>query len=64
MFMFNSCKQIILEVVSSIEMMVLHHPNDLDLDLGLDLDLHLDLDFRHEDHWSNDIRLYDSTSSQ
>ena len=51
---------------SSIEMMVLHHPNDLDLDLdlGLDLDLHLDLDFRHKDHWSNDIRLYDSTSSQ
>ena len=46
--------------------MVLHHPNDLDLDLdlGLDLDLHLDLDFRHKDHWSNDIRLYDSTSSQ
>ena len=52
--------------MSSIEMMVLHHPNDLDLDLdlGLDLDLHLDLDFRHEDHWSNDTRLYDSTSSQ
>ena len=47
-------------------MMVLHHAIDLDLDLdlGLDLDLHLDLDFRHEDHWSNDIRLYDSTSSQ
>ena len=51
---------------SSYKMMVLHHSNDLDLDLdlGLDLDLHLDLDFRHEDHWSNDIRLYDSTSSQ
>ena len=51
---------------SSYKKMVLHHPNDLDLDLdlGLDLDLHLDLDFRHEDHWSNDIRLYDSTSSQ
>ena len=53
---------------SSYRMMVLHHPNDLDLDLdldlGLDLDLHLDLDFRHEDHWSNDIRLYDATSSQ
>ena len=46
--------------------MVLHHPNDLDLDLdlGLDLDLHLDLDFRHEDHWPYDIHLYDSTSSQ
>ena len=55
-----------MEDVSSYRMMVLHHPNDLDLDLdlGLDLDLHHDLDFRHEDHWSNDIRLYDSTSSQ
>ena len=50
--------------------MVLHHPNDLpndlDLDLGLDLDLDpdLDLDFRHEDHWPNDIHLYDSKPSQ
>ena len=49
---------------SSIEMMVLHQPNDLDLDLGLDLDLNLDLDFRLIDHWPNDIQLYDSTSSQ
>ena len=35
--------------VSSIEMMVLHHsndlPNDLDLDLHLDLNLNLDIDF-------------------
>ena len=58
--------QSIKEPLSSYRMMVLHHPNDLDLDLdlGLDLDLHLVLDFRHEDHWSNDIHLYDSTSSQ
>ena len=53
---------------SSIEMMVLHHPIDLDLDLdldlGLDLDLNLDLDFRLDDYWPNDIQLYDSTSSQ
>ena len=46
--------------VSSIEMMVLHHPNDLpndlDLDLHLDLDLNLDLDFRHNDHWPNDSK--------
>ena len=45
-------------------MMVLHHPNDLDLDLGLDLDLNLDLDFRLIDHWPYDIHLYDSTLSQ
>ena len=44
--------------------MVLHHPNDLDLDLGLDLDLNLDLDFRLIDHWPYDIHLYDSTLSQ
>ena len=54
--------------VSSIKMMVLHHPIDLDLDLdldlGLDLDLNLDLDFRLDDYWPNDIQLYDSTSSQ
>ena len=31
--------------VSSIEMMVLQHPNDLDLDLDLDLGLDLDLHF-------------------
>ena len=45
-------------------MMVLHHPNDVDLDLGLDLDPNLDLDFRLIDHWPYDIHLYDSTLSQ
>ena len=61
------CQQtLLLASLSSIEMMVLHHPIDfdLDLDLGLDLDLNLDLDFRLDDHWPNDIQLYDSTSSQ
>ena len=43
--------------VSSIEMVILPHPNDLpnDLDLDLDLDLNIDLDFRHNDHWPDDI---------
>ena len=40
------------KAASSIEMVILPHPNDLpnDLDLDLDLDLNIDLDFRHNDH--------------